>query len=46
MQTGNILILANNNFASIKEATIQIVKIMTKNRKYLIFIQHLKFNGA
>ena len=46
MQTNDILILANNNFASTKKAIIQIAKVMTKNRKYLIFAQTLKFNGA
>lgn len=31
MQTDNILILANNNFASIKKNAIKLTKIITKN---------------
>lgn len=31
IQTNNILILADSNFASVKEAAIQVVKIMTKD---------------
>lgn len=46
MQTNNILILINNNFAGIKEDTIRLAKIIIKNKKYLIFIYFLKFNST
>ena len=46
MQTNDTLILVDNNFASIKEEAIKSIKIMTKDRKYLILIYSLKFNGA
>lgn len=43
MQTDDILILADNNFASIKEDVINLAKIMTKDREYLISSHLLKF---
>ena len=46
MQIDNTLILADNNFAYIKEDAIRSAKIMTKNRKHLTFIHSLKFNDA
>ena len=46
MQTDNILILADNNCASIKEDAIKLAKIMTKDRKHLTLIHPLKFNGV
>lgn len=46
MQTNNILILINNNFAGIKEDTIRLAKIIIKNKKYLILIYFLKFNST
>lgn len=39
-------ILADNNFASTKKITIKSAKKITKNRKYLISVYLLKFNGA
>lgn len=36
MQTNDILILANNNFTSIKENAIKLPKIIMKDRKYFI----------
>ncbi len=33
MQTNNILILANNNFASNEKKAIKTIKLMTKNCK-------------
>lgn len=46
MQTDDMLILANNNFARKEEATIQTAKIMIKDRGYLTSSHLLKFNGA
>ena len=46
MQTNDILILSNNNFASIKEKAIKLAKIMTKDREYLTLTYPLKFNGT
>lgn len=46
MQINDILILADNNFTSIKKTAIQIAKIITKNKKYFILAQPLKFNRA
>lgn len=46
MQINNILILVDNNFASNKEEIIKIAKLITKNCKYLIFAQLIKFNKA
>lgn len=46
MQTNNILILINNNFAGIKEDIIRLAKIIIKNKKYLILIYFLKFNST
>lgn len=34
----NILILANNNFASKEKAIIKVTKIIIKNQKYFTFI--------
>ena len=45
MQTNNILILADNNFASIKKDAIRLAKIMTKDRKHFTFENTLKFNN-
>lgn len=36
IQIDNILILAANNFVKIEDDTIRLVKIMTKNKEYLI----------
>lgn len=46
IQTDDILILVDNNFTSIKEEAIKLVKIMTKNRKYLTSTHPLKFNDT
>ena len=46
MQTDDILILADDDFASIEEDAIKSAKIMTKDRKYLTSAYSLKFNGA
>ena len=46
MQTDDILILADNNFTSIKKVAIKLAKIMTKDKKYLILTYPLKFNFA
>ena len=46
MQTDNILILANNNFASTKKDKITFAKIITKNREHFTSAHLLKFNGA
>lgn len=45
MQSDNILILANNDFANIEENIIKSAKIMVKSRKHFTSIQPLKFNG-
>lgn len=45
MKIDNILILVDNNFASIKEKVIKLAKIMTINRKYFTSTYPLKFNG-
>lgn len=45
MQSDNILILADNDFANIEENTIKSAKIMTKDKKHFTSIQPLKFNG-
>ena len=37
MQTNDTLILANNNFASKKDAAIKIAKTMTKDQEHLTF---------
>lgn len=37
IQTNNILIIVNNNFASNTEKTIKIAKLITKNCKNFIF---------
>ncbi len=44
MQTDDKLILADNHFASNEEEVIKEAKIMTKNRKYLVSAQPIKFN--
>lgn len=44
MQTDDILILANNNFASKKEVAIKVAKIIKKDWEHLTSIQPLKFN--
>ena len=46
MQTNNILILANNNFASTKKDAIRSAKIITKDKKHLTPTHSLKFNRA
>lgn len=46
MQINDIIILANNNIASIKKVIIKKTKIMTKDREYLTSIQSLSFNGV
>ena len=46
IQINNILILADNDFASIEEDVIKSTKIMTKNREYLTYAHPLKFSGA
>ena len=46
MQTDDILIFANNNFASKKKADIKVAKIITKDQEQFTFTQTLKFNGA
>lgn len=46
MQTYNIFILIDNVFASKKHfKAIKAIKIITKNCKYLISTQSIKFNG-
>ena len=46
MQIDDILILADNNFASTKEEAIKSAKIITKDREYLTSAHPLKFNSA
>lgn len=46
MQIDDILILANNNFASTKKNVIKSAEIIIKNKKYPTFIYSLKFNNA
>lgn len=46
MQTNDILILADNNFASTEEKAIKSTKIMTKDRKHFTSTHSLKFNSA
>ena len=46
IQTDDILILADNNFARKDETVIQSTKIMTKERKYLTYAHPLKFNST
>lgn len=46
IQTDDILILVDNDFASIKKDTIRSGKIMIKNKEYLTSIYPLKFNGV
>lgn len=46
IQTDDILILANNNFASTEKDTIRSVKIITKDKEYLTLTHPLKFNDT
>lgn len=46
MKVNDILFLANNNFASIKENAIKSAKIMKKDKEYFTSANHLKFNNA
>ena len=46
MQTNDILILIDNNFAKKKEAAIQTTKIMTKDQEHFTSSYPLKFNRA
>lgn len=46
MQIYDILILANNDFPSIKKDVIRLAKIKIKVKKHLIFIHLLKFNNT
>lgn len=46
IQINNTLILANENFANNEEEAIKLVKIMTKNGKYLTLTHLLKFNDV
>ena len=46
MQTNDILILADNDFASTKEDAIRSAKIMTKDIEHILPAHSLKFNGA
>lgn len=46
IQTSNILILANINFASRKKVVIKFARIITKDWEYFIFLQILKFYKA
>lgn len=46
MQTDDILILVDNDFASTKEDTIRSTKIKSKERKHFTFLYYLKFNDA
>lgn len=42
----DLLILADNNFASIEKVVIQTTKIMANDKKYFTFAQYLKLNSA
>ena len=46
MQTDDILILTDNDFASTEKDVIRLAKIMTKDREHLTPAHPLKFNGA
>lgn len=46
IQTNNILILANNNFANKEKVAIKFTKTIIKNQEYVSFLLPLKFNGA
>ena len=46
IQTDDILIFANNNFASEEEVEIKAAKIMMKDQEYFAPTQLLKFNEA
>ena len=44
MQTGNTLILTDNDFANKQEVEIKVAKIMTKDWEHFTSTQSLKFN--
>lgn len=44
MQTDNLLMLINNIFANNKEKIIKVVKVITKNCKYLTSTDDIKSN--
>lgn len=46
IQIDDKLILADNNFASVKENTIKSPKIIIKNREILSLVPPLKLNSA
>lgn len=46
MQTNNIIFLASNIFDNTKKIEIRLAKIITKDKKHLIFTYLLKFNSA
>lgn len=46
MQINNILILVDNDFASIEENANRSAKIWTKDKEYLTFAYFSKFNDA
>ena len=46
IQANDILILANNNFIITEKEGIKLVKIMTKDKKYLTPAQSLKLNST
>lgn len=46
MQINNTLILANNNFASIKKEALKDTKIITKDWEYFTSTKSIKFNKA
>lgn len=43
MPINDILILINNSSSNAEETTIEIAKIIIKNKKYRIFAQFLEF---
>lgn len=45
MQTDNISFLVSNIFDNIEKIEIRLAKIITKNRKHLMFTYPLKFNS-
>lgn len=46
IQVNNILIFANNHFATTEKNAIRLAKIMIKDRKHFISTHFLKFNCA
>ena len=46
MQTDNILILANNDFASTKQNAIKLAKIKIKSKENLTFAYSIKFKSV